>query len=434
MYAISHRTGALTPMNCSRKEIAANVGFSTIIDPKFKTASLTLRFITKLDSRTAAPNSLGVGTLSASNSRLTTLARLNERLSSLYGAALSTFTRKRGDVQILGLTASWITRRYAFDGENVDSEMLAIIRDCLFAPNVKDGEFDAESFAITKKDLLDRIDSELNNKRGYALSRAAEIAFRGEPAEFSCYGTKEAAAAVTSAEAYEAYKELIRTSRIEIFYIAPEENPEAEEMLRSCISELDRQPQDCVFRSKSPVREKVEEVSDKFDVLQCKMVMNFKSDSDDMAAMKLLSTIFGETPVSKLFMNVREKLSLCYYCACRTVASKGALMVDIGVEHANIDKARDEILRQLDEIRNGNITDEELQSAMMSLDNALTQIGDTPSSYSGWYFERLCDGKMVTPMEQLELYKNVTKERIIEAAGTLTLDSVYLMLSKEADK
>ena len=133
-------------------------------------------------------------------------------------------------------------------------------------------------------------------------------------------------------------------------------------------------------------------------------------------------------------MNVREKLSLCYYCACRTVASKGALMVDIGVEYANIDKARDEILRQLDEIRNGNITDEELQSAMMSLDNALTQIGDTPSSYSGWYFERLCDGKMVTPMEQLELYKNVTKERIIEAAGTLTLDSVYLMLSKEADK
>lgn len=106
-------------------------------------------------------------------------------------------------------------------------------------------------------------------------------------------------------------------------------------------------------------------------------------------------------------------------------------MVDSGVERGNIGKAKDEILHQLDEIRNGNITDAEYESALLSLDNALTQIGDTPSSYSSWYFERFCDGKIVTPEEQLELYKNVTKERIIEAAKSLSLDSVYLMLNKE---
>lgn len=418
-------------MNCSRTEISENVGFSSVIDKKFKTASLTLRFITKLDPKTAAPNSLGVGALSASNSRLTTLAQLNERLSSLYGAALSTFTRKRGDVQILGLTASWITSRYAIDGEDIDSEMTEIIRDCIFHPNIKDGEFDAESFAITKKDLLDRIDAELNNKRGYAISKAAETAFRGEPAQYSCYGTKEAAEAVTAAEAYEAYKRLINTSQIEIYYIAPEENPGIEEMFRKSIGELHRTPEICEFRSVSPLKSKPEESCGEFDVLQCKMVMTFKTSSEDAPAIKMLSTVFGETPVSKLFMNVREKLSLCYYCACRTVASKGALMVDSGVERGNIGKAKDEILHQLDEIRNGNITDAEYESALLSLDNALTQIGDTPSSYSSWYFERFCDGKIVTPEEQLELYKNVTKERIIEAAKSLSLDSVYLMLNKE---
>lgn len=419
-------------MNCSRTEIAEKVGFSSIIDKKFKTASLTLRFITKLAPETAAPNSLGVGVLSSSNSRLTNLAELNERLSSLYGAALSTFTRKRGDVQILGLTASWITSRYAIDGEDVDGEMLDIIRDCIFSPNVKDGEFDAESFAITKKDLLDRIDAELNNKRGYAISRASETAFMGEPAQYSCYGTKEAAEAVTAAEAYEAYKRLIKTSQIEIYYIAPEEDARVEEMLRRSIGELERAPEACVFRSVSPLKSEPAESSDVFDVLQCKMVLTFKTASEDAAALKMLSTIFGETPVSKLFMNVREKLSLCYYCACRTVASKGALMVDSGVERGNIGKAKEEILRQLDEIRNGNITDEEYESALLSLDNALTQIGDTPSSYSGWYFERFCDGKIITPGEQLEIYQNVTKERIIEAARSLSLDSVYLMLNKEA--
>jgi predicted Zn-dependent peptidase len=148
--------------------------------------------------------------------------------------------------------------------------------------------------------------------------------------------------------------------------------------------------------------------------------------------MKLLSTIYGETPVSKLFMNVREKMSLCYYCACRTVASKGALTVDSGVERENIEKAKTEIIRQLDEIRQGNITDEELESALLSLDNALTQVGDTPNSYSSWYFERFCDGNIVTPEQQFTEYKNVTKARIVQAANSLSLDSVYLMLDKEA--
>lgn len=106
-------------------------------------------------------------------------------------------------------------------------------------------------------------------------------------------------------------------------------------------------------------------------------------------------------------------------------------MVDIGAESSNLEKAKSEILRQLDEIRNGNITDEELESALASLENALCQIGDTPSSYSGWYFERFCDGQISTPQEQLLNYKNVTKARIIEAANSVKLDSIYLMLAKE---
>lgn len=420
-------------MKYNRTELAENIGFSSIIDEKFKTGSITVRFITELSGDTSAANAVGVGVLSASNSTLKTLAELNEKLSSLYGAALSTFARKRGDVQVLGLSSSWINNRYAIDGEDVEGEMLGIIRDCIFSPNVQNDEFDEASFRITKKDLLDRIDAELNNKRGYALSRAAEIAFDGEPAENSCYGTKDSAAAVTSAEAYAAYKKLLETAQVEIYYISPTENPAVEAMFRESFAKIERSPKTCKFRNISPVKSEPLTASDEFDVRQCKMVLTFKSDSDDLFALKMLSTIYGETPVSKLFMNVRERLSLCYYCACRINGAKGALMVDSGVERANIEKAKDEILRQLDEIRNGNITDDELESAVLSLDNALSQIGDTPSSYSGWYFERFCDGRIRTPEEQYEDYKNVTKSRIIEAAKTLELDSVYLMLNKEAE-
>ena len=317
-------------MKYTRADISENIGCSMIIDEKFKTGTLTIRFITDLDGSTAAANSLGVSVLSSSNKKYRSIAALNEKLSMLYGASISSFARKRGDVQILAVAASWLDSRYAIDGEDIDSEMLAIVRDCIFAPNAENGEFDSEAFAITKKDLIDRIDAELNNKRGYAISRASEVAFEGEPAQFSCYGTKESAEAVTSAQAYTAYRKLIENAHVEICYISPRENPGLVKMFRECFGTTERRS--VKFRSISPVKNDVRRVSDTYDVQQCKMVLTFKSDSEDMYAMKMLSTIYGETPVSKLFMNVREKLSLCYYCACRTVGSKGAIMVDSGVE------------------------------------------------------------------------------------------------------
>lgn len=418
-------------MKYNRTELAENIGFSSIIDEKFKTAKLSVRFITKLDKESAAANSLGIGVLSSSNGKYKTLAEINEKLSSLYGASLGTASKKRGDVQILSLAASWVNNRFTIDGEDVDGEMLQIVRDCIFAPNAENGEFAADSFKITKKDLLDRIDAEINNKRGYALSRAAEVAFEGEPAELSCYGDRKSAESVTSSEAFAAYQKFLETAQVEIYYISPEENPAAAEMFKESFTAVKRDSKAVSFRNISPLHSEVAEGSDEFDVRQCKMVMTFKSDSEDAFAIKLLSAIFGETPVSKLFVNVREKLSLCYYCACRVISSKGALMVDSGVERENIEKAKEEILRQLDEIRNGNISDEELESAMLALENGLEQIGDTASSYESWYFERFCEGNVVTPAERLNDYKNVTKARIVQAANSLKLDSIYLMLDKE---
>lgn len=421
-------------MKYNRTELAEGIGFSSIIDEKFKTQQLTVRFIMPLCADTAAANSLGMGVLSSSNKKYKTLALLNEKLSSLYGAGLSTFTHKRGDVQILGISASWINSRYAFDGEDMDSEMLGIIKDCIFSPNAENGEFDSDSFRITKNDLLDRIDAELNNKRGYALSRAAETAFKGEPAENSCYGTKASAEAVTSAAAYNAYKSILSEAQIEIYFVSPEDNPIMAETMKECFAATERSPKAVAFIAKSPLRPEPVTVSDEYDVRQCKMVMTFKNDCEDRFAMKLFSVIFGETPVSKLFMNVREKLSLCYYCACRVNSPKGALTVDIGVERENIEKAKAEILAQLEAMCKGDFTDEDIANALLSLENSHAQVGDIPSSYEGWYFERFCDGTENTPEQQFNCFKEVTKERIIEAARSVKLDSVYIMLDrKEAE-
>ena len=418
-------------MRINRSELGENIGFTSVADEKFKTCSVYVRFMTPLDPENAAANSLAVSSLSASSSALPSVAALNERLSSLYGSALGSFSRKRGDIQILGLSASWICSRYALEGEDVESEMLSLFRDCLFSPDVTDGAFSAASFRITKNDLLDHIDAEMNNKRGYALDRASEIAYAGEPAEFSCYGTRASAEAVTPESAYSAYLRLLSTAQIEIYYVAPEESKAVPEMFRREFSAIERRSQKCTFRAVSPAKSEPVTVTEEMDVNQCKTVLAFKSDSDDIYAMRVMSAILGETPVSKLFANVRERLSLCYYCACRYSPAKNTLFVDSGVEKANIEAAETEILRQLDEIRNGNVTEDELESAFLVLDNSLAAVGDTPSSYSSWYFERFCDGIKIDPKQQSERYREVTKERIIAAARSFRLDSRYYMTVTE---
>ena len=418
-------------MTYNRIDLGSGIGFTSIIDSKFKTCSLAVYFLTELSAETAAVNNLAANILTVSSSRYRTYAALSEKLSELYGAGLSSSTRKKGNAQALCVKASWLDNKYAIDGEDIGGEMRELIKGCLFAPNAENGAFDAESFAIAKKDLLDNISSEFNDKRTYALIQAAKTAYRGEPSAVSSYGTAEAASAAEPHDAFRAYKELIKTAQIEIYYVSPEKDDSFAEMFRESFASVEREPRSVKIRDHSPLKSQVETVSEEFDVNQSKAVMTFKTASDDRYALKMLSIIYGEMPFSKLFLNVREKLGLCYYCTSSSVSVKGSFFVDIGVERSNIETAKAEIMAQLDDIRKGSVSDEEIASTLMALDNAVLQIGDTPSSYIGWYFDCFCDKDFITPEEHFKRFAEVTKERIVQAANSLELDSIYLMLSKE---
>ena len=295
-------------MNYKRIELADGIGFSTIVDEKFKTSSFYIRFITKLSAETSSANAICFSTLTDSNAVYRSVSDLNERLSSLYGASMSSSSRKRGDVQVLVMASSWINNRYAFDGEDIENEMLNLIRDCLFSPNAENGAFSEDVFSITKKDILDLIDSNVNNKRGYAISQAMKTALRGEPAANSSYGTHEQAETVTAKSAYEAYLELLKTAQVEIYYVSSAPNPGAADMMRSCFAGIERVPQKITYRTPSPVKPEPETVSEEFDTAQCKLIITYKSDSDDVYALNMMSIILGETSFSTLFLNVREKL------------------------------------------------------------------------------------------------------------------------------
>ncbi|MGN0620822.1 MAG: EF-P 5-aminopentanol modification-associated protein YfmF [Porcipelethomonas sp.] len=415
----------------SRKNIADGIGYSTIIDPKFKTNKIQIMFITELKEETASDNAMAIGIISSSNSKYKNLSVLSDRLNELYGANISDSTTKQGDIQRLSISVSAIDDRYALENENISSEILEILMDCIFSPNASDGKFADEPFNFRKKDLLDTIDSEINNKRSYAVIRAGKEAYKGENSQNSPYGTREDAEAVTPASAYEAYKNLLKTAQIEIFFAGPESNDFVERTITKRFTDIERKPLNYRFISPSPLKNKVSRIEEKLDVKQCKMVMAFKTNCNDEYVMKFVNTILGATAISKLFINVREKKSLCYYCSSGYNPLKQTMFIDCGIEEKNIAEAEKEIMNQIDEMKKGNITDEEINHALLSLKNSLKGIGDTLSSYIGWYFGGYIKNQIIEPAEAIEKYSAVTKQQLIDAAKTLELDTVYVMKGEE---
>lgn len=416
-----------------RADLGRGIGYTTIIDSKFKTQRVSVCFLTKLDIKTASDNAMAVGILGSSNSKLKNISEITAKLNSLYGANINISVSRCGDVQKLVVGVSNICNKYALEGEDISFSVLSVLLDCLFSPNCaannKTGDigFASEPFDFRKKDLIDTIDAEINNKRSYAIMQANKSIYSGECSETSPYGTKETAEKVTPVSAFSAYKNLLKKAEIEIYYVGPEKNAAADKMIADAFAKTEREYEKVTFSSPSKIKSSVCRSEDRLDVNQCKMVMAFKTSSEDNEAVKLMNTIFGATPFSKLFVNVREKQSLCYYCASRYSRFKKTLVVDSGVEDVNLSKAENEIINQLEEIKKGNISEDEIKNSVLSIVNMLKGVGDTASSYIEWYFSCYAADETLTPEQEAERIAAVTKERIIEAAKSFELDTVYVM-------
>ncbi|MDE5741842.1 MAG: insulinase family protein, partial [Oscillospiraceae bacterium] len=182
----------------------------------------------------------------------------------------------------------------------------------------------------------------------------------------------------------------------------------------------------------SPLKNEVCRVTEPHDVAQSKMFMAFKTDCEDYPAMRLMLAIYGATPISKLFMNVREKLSLCYYCSSMYNDRKGVVYVDSGIEHANAKKAEDEILNQLDAMQKGDFTEEEFENARKAIVNVWKGVTDGARTIADWYFNQMDKSEICSPEEMIEKLMKVTREDIVAASNSLKLDTVYVLTGKEA--
>ena len=411
--------------------LGEGIHFRSIQDRRFKTQRISIHMMVPLKKETAAANAMLPYLLTRTNRAYPDYTLLGRRMQGLYGASLSGDVQKLGDVQVLSISATGISDRYALHGEKISQELTELLCSSLFEPHLdQDGLFPQDGFAQEKRQTLEMIDSELNDKRIYAKRRGLELLLDGEPAALSRYGTREAVESLTREEVASVWQELLHHARFEIMVMGDCFPELVVDTLRGRFP-VGRELSDCTTIAK-PSSGQVRERTDCMDVVQCKLIMGFRTGISaqqwqELPALKLMCAVLGGTPHSKLFANVREKMSLCYYCSSRYDSNKGILLIESGVEESNLEKAREAILQQLEEIRSGNVTEEEITSAKLSACNGLRTVEDYLGGMESWYLSQTFHPRTLTPEESAQEMQQVTAEQIQKAAEHCVLDAVDVM-------
>ena len=415
----------------NRRKIADGVYFSSITDKRYKKNLISVAFSTQLSEDTATENVIVPVLLTKCNSKLPTYKAFNNKMSRLYASGIGGTAGGQYDLQTISFGAYYLDDIYALSGEKMTGIMTDILIDCLTSPVTENGVFSEKFVELEKKTVIDNIETAINDKRSYAIERAMKTICKGEPASVCSYGTVEKAKLITPDSAYKAYRRMLETMPCEIICTGCSDFDGVAEKFAAAFEKVGRHDIENTTIALSPVKTQTEEVTERLTVNQSKLVLGFKSHSDDDAALVLLQKIFGGTTSSKLFRNVREKMSLCYYCSAARNDLKGIMLVNSGVENENIEKTKEAVIDQLEEIKNGNFTNEDINFAEMAIKNDFKSVADSAGNVSNWYFDCIRKNDIVTPEEKLGRYLGVSKERIIAAAKSMVLDSVYVLTGNE---
>ena len=411
-------------------ELLPGVELRCCRDGRFKQGCLSFQFVRPMDKAEAALNALLPSVLLRGTNAHPTLRAITEHLDTLYGASVSTLVRRVGDYQTTGLYCGFMDDRFALPGDRVLAPMVAFLGELLLDSPLKDGAFLPEFVEGEKKNLIATIESELNDKRAYAMGRLLKTMCREDTFGLPRLGETEQVAAIKPDELYHHYCKILRESRIQIFYVGSAQPETLRELLMPLVSKLGRSyvnlPAQTAFSDTEGSH-----TSEEMDVSQGKLCMGFTTSitnrDKEFPAMQLMNTIFGAGMTSKLFMNVREKLSLCYNVGSGYYGTKGIVTVSAGIDFDKEQQTREEILRQLTACQEGHITPEELTAAKESVLSSLRSTHDTPGAIEGYYATAALSGMAMTPKQYMDALEAVTLEQVAAAARTVRLHSSFFL-------
>ena len=399
-------------------------------DNRFKQEGLSLQFVCPMDRKTAALNALLPAVLLRGCETAPDLRAITLRLDDLYGASMGSQVRRVGDYQTTGLSCSFMREAYALDGDKVFAPMVAFLEEMMFRPKLENGVFPTDFVEGEKRNLLAAIAAKKNDKRSYAQAQMLKKMCKGDSMGIPRLGEKEDVEGITPATLYEHYQTVLREYPINLFYVGAAEPEEIARLLRPMFEKLERCPKP--LPAQTPFHdvgggEEVEEM----DVAQGKLSIGFATPitlrDEGFVAMQIFNTIYGGGMISKLFMKVREQMSLCYDIHSSYHGSKGIMIVSAGIDCDKQAQVQQEVLQLLKACQEGDFTQEELIAAKQALLSQLRSTHDSPGAIEGYYATSALSGLPLTPERYAKAVEEATAEEVAAAARTLQLHTVYFL-------
>lgn len=356
-------------------------------------------------------------------------------LENLYGASMGAAVVKIGEDHVVYFDAETISDTYAPDGEKLVAELLNLMMSSIFDTGAEN-YFDEKTVRQEKQSISDAIDAFVNDKRRYASARCEQATARGTNFEIFSLGDKEGLEKVTPESLYEYYKSIITSSVIDIYICGVADEKTAEGVVRKYTDNLtftksEIPATDIIIRPECELNEITEEMNVTQGKLSMGFLTNIKPTDEESYALSVFNSIFGAGAHSKLFNNVREKLSLAYYAQSQLSKYKGMIIVNAGIEFENFKKAYDETLVQLKEIQDGNISEHEFSSSVSAIINSYNSYYDDQRAMAMFCLGEKISGRNVTIEECIEKVKKVTIEDVIAVSKKIQLDTVYFLKGVE---
>ena len=419
-----------------RENLAPGVFLNTLDAQKFNRCRITIRFQYPACRETATASAVLPLVLERCCADYPDMTLLSRRLAKLYGADLSVDNSTNGANRVLTVSVTGIKDEFALEGEDLTAEYADLVFGVAFRPYLVNGRFDEEALAIERGKLRQQLQAEVNDKRLYCVRQARRRFFGDSLAGVERDGYLEEVDGVTPQLLTQVYEEMLCRASIEVTAIGAKD----ETVRRLLLAALEGRKRD--WQAPLPglfmPRRQPDHQVETMDMVQAKLCLLFTAGrctgAQEIAASRLAMALYGGSVTSRLFLNVREKQSLCYYCSSSSTSVTGCMMVDSGVEPANARKAEAAILKELAQLCDGPITDEEMEDCRRGLLSSLESVEDSLSGLEGWYFAEIARGGPVsTPAQARAALEQVTKEQVRQVLRQFTLSVSYLLTPEVND-
>ena len=410
--------------------ISDGVTFTAVKTDKSKYDLLTVNFLFPRTEENTAFSALLSAVIDRGTVKYPDMRSLEIAQEELYAASAEVYTRSMGECVCLTFSASYMNKAYTMGKEDLTDNMLSLLNELMFAPLIADGGFLPEYVESEKKNQIDIIRSRLDNKSSYAVRRCVELMCENEPFAIPGDGSEETVNRINGKNLYDFYKKIIAESPVHIVFSGNADESEIYHKLCRQITFAPRKgelPKNLIIEKAEKEKSFTEEMNISQSKLSIGCRIGAQDGQNDWLAFCVYKEILAISPTSKLFMNVREKLSLCYYCSMISHYVKGLFIITAGINACDKEKAYEAILKQLEDMKKGDFSDEELTTAVRNIKSSFRSVTDSTRSINNFYFSRYIDGTNVSPLEAAEMLENVTREDVIRCANKITVDTVHFL-------